>query len=65
MSHRTGDGIIVICATDSSVCELCGAIAELRPYGPNGENICFECGQKNKEMTENQMMNKLFGLKDN
>jgi hypothetical protein len=25
-------------------CELCGAVAETRPYGPNGEDICFACG---------------------
>lgn len=33
-------------------CELCGAIEECRPYGPNGENICFSCGMKNKEAAE-------------
>ena len=33
-------------------CELCGKIAELRPYGPNGERICIECGKKNMETTE-------------
>lgn len=32
-------------------CELCGTIAELRPYGPNGANICFECGEKDKSGT--------------
>jgi len=25
-------------------CDLCGAVKETRPYGPNGENVCFECG---------------------
>lgn len=24
-------------------CEYCGKIEELRPYGINGANICFEC----------------------
>ena len=32
-------------------CDLCGAIAELRPYGPNGEKICIGCGNKNPEAT--------------
>ena len=32
-------------------CDLCGVIAELRPYGPNKEAICFECGMKNFEAT--------------
>jgi hypothetical protein len=27
-------------------CEYCGKIEELRPYGINGANICFECGMK-------------------
>jgi hypothetical protein len=37
-------------------CELCGAKdGELRPYGPNGENICFDCGMKDKDATERQM----------
>lgn len=26
-------------------CDMCGKIAELRPYGPDGKCICFECGQ--------------------
>ena len=29
-------------------CELCGAVAETRPYGPNGEEVCFPCGMKNE-----------------
>lgn len=33
-------------------CDLCGIVAELRPYGPNGECICFECGMKNRAATE-------------
>lgn len=28
----------------AGVCELCGAQAETRPYGPNGELVCFPCG---------------------
>jgi hypothetical protein len=33
-------------------CELCGTVAETRPYGPKGERICFPCGQKNQKATE-------------
>lgn len=32
-------------------CELCGKQDELRPYGPNNENICFECGMKDEATT--------------
>ena len=30
-------------------CELCGAVKELRPYGPNGEEVCFQCAMKDEE----------------
>lgn len=42
-------------------CDFCGKIAELRPYGPNYECICFECGNKNKEVTEHRMIQYLKG----
>ena len=29
-------------------CDLCGEVQELRPYGPNGEYVCFECGMKDE-----------------
>jgi len=44
-----------------SACDLCKKVDELRPYGPNGENICFECGQKDNATTEKMMGRKLFG----
>ena len=50
MSHKIPGGF-VICDEDSRKCELCGKVAECRPYGPNGEDICFECGMKNEEVT--------------
>ena len=36
-------------------CEFCGELDELRPYGANDEWICFDCGEKNKEVTEKKM----------
>ena len=48
MSKVVGDTFIIE-LEGVGECELCGAIAELRPYGPNGENICFECGKKDIE----------------
>lgn len=42
-------------------CELCGAAdKELRPYGPNGERICFECGMRDEEMTGRRFMQTVF-----
>lgn len=46
------------------VCELCGKIDECRPYGPNGEQICFECATSTPEMkaiVEKKMVAYIFG----
>lgn len=42
-------------------CEQCGVIDECRPYGPNGERICFDCGMKDEETTRKQMEKYIFG----
>lgn len=51
MTKRVGN-VVVVQATVPSKCELCGSIAELRPYGPHGEYICYPCGMKHRESTE-------------
>lgn len=30
-------------------CDDCGEIKELRPYGPNGSMVCFQCGMKDED----------------
>ena len=60
MSHRVGN-IAVIVRTPPAKCELCGKVDELRPYGPKGENICFDCKQKNPKSAKRQMRRVLFG----
>jgi hypothetical protein len=60
MSRRIGN-VIIIEEKKPQQCDLCGKIAELRPYGPNGECICFECGMKNKDVTDRKMGEILFG----
>lgn len=45
----------------SSACQLCGKQAELRPYGPQGEWICFACGMLDEETTKKQFGNFLDG----
>lgn len=42
-------------------CELCGKIDELRPYGPHGERICYDCGMKDKKAVERGMNQYIFG----
>jgi hypothetical protein len=60
MSKRVGN-IVILCQEPDRKCDLCGKIAETRPYGPRGENICYDCGMKNSEVTNRQMNRVLFG----
>lgn len=46
------------------VCEMCGKIDECRPYGPNDENICFDCAHSTPEsaaIAEKKMRSYIFG----
>lgn len=43
------------------ICELCGKQDELRPYGPNNANICFDCGMKNEAETTKRFLEMLEG----
>lgn len=63
MSRNVG-GVPVIEAEPDFICALCGKIAETRPYGPNGEEICYECGMKDVETTNRMMEVKLFGKRE-
>lgn len=60
MSRRIGN-VVIIEPEAPQQCDLCGKIAELRPYGPNGECICYECGKKDPVTTERMMGKVLFG----
>lgn len=42
-------------------CELCGKVAECRPYGPNGENVCFTCGMKDEKAAERAFKKLVLG----
>lgn len=35
-------------AQNPQQCDLCGKVAELRPYGPNGECVCFDCAMQDE-----------------
>lgn len=63
MSKRIGNAVI-IAVEEPQQCDLCGAIAELRPYGPNGEAICYDCGMKDRETTLRMLKRVLFGVKE-
>lgn len=56
---RIINGILIIAPEPGGVCEYCGKTDELRPYGKNGERICYDCGMKNIEET-NRQFNKVL-----
>ena len=51
----------IIAQQADEVCEMCGKVDECRPYGPNDENICFDCAMTDKETTERKMAAYIFG----
>ncbi len=57
-----GSGIIM--ARPAMTCAFCGNTDETRPYGPRGEEICFDCAMKDdksKATTQRQMNRVLRG----
>jgi len=52
MTRRLKTGNLLIEAEAAQRCDLCGAVAETRPYGPRGENVCFSCGMKDRAAAE-------------
>lgn len=40
-------------------CEYCSEIKELRPYGKNGANICFQCAMKDESEAKKQFSKRL------
>jgi hypothetical protein len=63
MDHiMSGRGFIA--QQPDEMCEMCGKIDECRPYGPNDENICFDCAMKDEDTTERKMAAYLFGEDD-
>lgn len=60
MSHRIGN-VTVICETPPRQCETCGEVKETRPYGPNGQEICYDCAMKNPKATNARMDHVLYG----
>jgi hypothetical protein len=43
-------------------CAFCGVNADLRPYGPNNENICFDCAMKDEATTSRKFREMIDGL---
>ena len=60
MTHRIGDKVIIT-QEKPQQCDFCGEVKELRPYGPKGECICFDCAMKDEETTSKIASKVLFG----
>ena len=56
MTRVRVDGVPHIEAESPQRCEMCGKVAETRPYGPKGEEVCFPCG-----MMDEAAMKRAFG----
>jgi len=54
----------IIAHQEPEVCEMCGEVDECRPYGPNDENICFNCAMKDEDTTQRKMAAYIFGETD-
>jgi hypothetical protein len=59
-------GLGFIAQQPDEVCEMCGVVDECRPYGPNDENICFDCAMNKvgEETVKKKMDAYIFGEKD-
>lgn len=58
IDHK-GKRLIIIEEEEDAICTKCGKLDELRPYGKDGERVCFDCAQADPEERERQV-NKLF-----
>ncbi len=54
----------IIFQEPEQMCEMCGKIDECRPYGPNDEQVCFDCAMKDEETTTIKMQAYIFGKED-
>jgi hypothetical protein len=57
-------GLGIIQEESPQACQMCGVIDECRPYGPNDEEICFDCAMKDEETTERKMAAYIFGVEE-
>src|SRR6266702_3410378 len=53
-THKADDGTVWVVAEPPGRCEDCGAVEETRPYGPNGEQVCFSCMKKDEPAAVHQ-----------
>jgi hypothetical protein len=66
LAGRKHRGVTILDRTEvpEGTCETCTTPGkELRPYGRNGEWICFDCGMKDEKTTGARFNEVVFGDK--
>jgi hypothetical protein len=63
MTKRIGNRLFIY-EQKPAKCEMCGQIDELRPYGPKGENVCFDCAMKDEAVAAERFKARLGGLSE-
>lgn len=58
MTRRVNETLFIE-AERKQTCELCGAEDETRPYGPKGEQVCFECAMKDEPAAKRAFLQRL------
>lgn len=64
MTKRVGK-VAFIEPEPPDVCTGCGKKAELRPYGPGGKRVCFDCGMKDEPAAKRAFRSKVLGEESN
>lgn len=52
----------VIAAEPPAVCAMCDRMVELRPYGPGGSRVCFDCAQTLDPAAVERRMGEYLGI---
>jgi hypothetical protein len=55
------DKLLVIAGEKGARCEECGKHDELRPYGKNAANVCFECAMKDEPNARAMFIKRING----
>ncbi len=56
-------GLGFIAPEPDQMCEMCGKVDECRPYGPNDEQVCYDCAMTKvgEETVKKKMDVYIFG----
>jgi hypothetical protein len=54
-------GLGFIASEEHRPCELCGKVKECRPYGPQGEQVCFDCAMKDEPAAHRGFLKYVMG----